>query len=106
MAHVVFKYQVPPRTSGKIEVPAGSRFLSIEKQGDDVVAYFLVNREAARLVEAKHAATRSVHTAVGMTGIDVEGLEYAPHFIRTLLFMEDCFVTHFFCSLRPGECVS
>ena len=87
---IIFKYPVNFSGSTIIKVPEHSQLLSIQAQGNDVVAYFLENQLQKDTDGVKQYNLYSVGTGHGFT------IERNMEYLNTVMLYDGRFVLHVF----------
>lgn len=87
----IYKYKLQIEDFQVLTVPAGSKLLHIDKQGDDVCAWFMVN-PTQKLQEHYH-----IH--VFGTGHDVPA-QIVDNYHTTLKFNNESVILHFFINSK------
>lgn len=80
----IYKYNVP-LDGGIIHVPLGSIFLSVQKQGGSLVAYYEVENNTEREQLEQFYTTG--------TGLEIDE-HYASEYLNSFMFRNDSFVVH------------
>lgn len=89
MRTVVYKYKLG-FGEHSIDTPKKSKFLSVKKQGTDLVAYFSVPEIFKQSPEREHTRFVIITTGQGFQ------MERGTEFVDSFLFDNDSFVVHVF----------